>query len=993
MRDNSIKGQIIMLVGVFIFATTDLFWATTPNVVSYYTQPSLQLSSLNMFHSLTVIGEPLLLLGIGAYSVQSKNPVAKAAKFWLYTFFCGLLMALVYFLVEKDISAWLLYGVFLPILRNTYPIITGIIMGLVLLPFYQRIVAKAPYFTYVFLGIIFLLPMIFDKDIFGTSGGDSIVASLALFYLGSTLTVAPLKLTNGKVWCLLSVSVVLQLLLAAIMPTFSMVAHNDLNTIGRFYTATSFLTVALAVCLFLLLKRYLGFEIRGHVEYLVLSVLVISNLNDVINMIIAFNDKVVGKATLKVAGLITLEVVLGLSCIFIINFILINLPFVQRIGQKLTKALPPFTVETADQWLKERLVQVRDFCQSHMPYLSGLIGAYILACLSFLCMNTSWSIEIDVDVHYNIFAYTLGARQIEVLLTTVVICLLFKFVWALTDRYWLSEILVGSFVIIWTVANRLKIETRSEPIIPSELAMVKALGSLLSMVESWIVITALCVLALAVAWSIYLEKKYPFGRKSWPKRLIWVFVPILFFSSSFYINHPNSYVRVFMDKIGNLPTFYNQLAGAQRNGPILQFMNNLDVEIMAKPAGYSEKTMQEIARRYTKRAQQINKTRKNNLGDQIVIFGLSESFADPMRIPGLALPNDPIPYVRSSKQETTSGYMLSSGYGGGTANMEYMTLTGLNLANFSPTLPTPYTQLVSRQSYAPNITQYFPESVAIHPYIGVYYNRQSVYQKFGFDRFMYLGSQYPIKYQKKIDRSPYLSDETAYKNTLAQIKQAKSGLFINLVTMQNHYPYNKHYYNDSNKFEPEGEAASADVKTMVKDYATGLSHSDKAVQEFIKQIDQIDKPITFVFYGDHLPGIYPTVDMKKYGLTLHETDYFIYSNAYAQKLGARKLTKATQLVTPTDFPALTTEQTNAKISAYYALLTDVTNKLPALTMNTSESTSNSYNTSLELIDEKGAQVTKKELTQEQKQILHDYQLVQYDITAGKQYLAKENFDK
>ena len=38
--------------------------------------------------------------------------------------------------------------------------------------------------------------------------------------------------------------------------------------------------------------------------------------------------------------------------------------------------------------------------------------------------------------------------------------------------------------------------------------------------------------------------------------------------------------------------------------------------------------------------------------------------------------------------------MISSGLGGGTANMEYMTLTGLPVSNFSPTIATPYTQVV-----------------------------------------------------------------------------------------------------------------------------------------------------------------------------------------------------------------------------------------------------------------------------------------------------------
>ena len=69
--------------------------------------------------------------------------------------------------------------------------------------------------------------------------------------------------------------------------------------------------------------------------------------------------------------------------------------------------------------------------------------------------------------------------------------------------------------------------------------------------------------------------------------------------------------------------------------------------------------------------------------------------------------------------ETTSGYMISSGFGGGIANIEYMTMTGLPLANFSPTLSTPYTQLVSTHNYNPSIVNYFSNAVAIHPYVGI----------------------------------------------------------------------------------------------------------------------------------------------------------------------------------------------------------------------------------------------------------------------------------
>ena len=91
--------------------------------------------------------------------------------------------------------------------------------------------------------------------------------------------------------------------------------------------------------------------------------------------------------------------------------------------------------------------------------------------------------------------------------------------------------------------------------------------------------------------------------------------------------------------------FYNQLSGARTNGPIIQYLNNVDVTIMTKPADYSAATMKEVVKRYQKEAQHINLHRNNRLSDQTIIFNLSESFANPNRVPGVKLKNNPIPFV------------------------------------------------------------------------------------------------------------------------------------------------------------------------------------------------------------------------------------------------------------------------------------------------------------------------------------------------------------
>ena len=59
-------------------------------------------------------------------------------------------------------------------------------------------------------------------------------------------------------------------------------------------------------------------------------------------------------------------------------------------------------------------------------------------------------------------------------------------------------------------------------------------------------------------------------------------------------------------------------------------------------------------------------------------------------MPGVGLARDPIPYLRHLMGRTTSGNMLAQDLGGGTANMEFETVTGHSMSQFLPQLTTPY---------------------------------------------------------------------------------------------------------------------------------------------------------------------------------------------------------------------------------------------------------------------------------------------------------------
>ena len=118
--------------------------------------------------------------------------------------------------------------------------------------------------------------------------------------------------------------------------------------------------------------------------------------------------------------------------------------------------------------------------------------------------------------------------------------------------------------------------------------------------------------------------------------------------------------------------------------------------------------------------------------DHNVIVVLSETFADPARVPGIRLNHDPIPSIRQIKNHTTSGLMLSSGYGGGTANLEFQALTGLSTVNFNPSLKSPYQQFVPTWHDPVSFNQLWnvpgSDSVAFHAANGLLYLRHSNYK-------------------------------------------------------------------------------------------------------------------------------------------------------------------------------------------------------------------------------------------------------------------------
>ena len=603
------------------------------------------------------------------------------------------------------------------------------------------------------------------------------------------------------------------------------------------------------------------------------------------------------------------------------------------------------------------------------------------------------------------------------LLNLIILAVAYLTLIFIINRFWIATAIFSTVMTVYAVANHIKIESRNEPVLPADLNFITGgnTGQLASFIPQssqglantavsgviWLVV--ICIIMQFIDGRnavIYCSWRHPFtGIKNLAGTLTRIVAACcsfaLCFSFVWGFGNEGYWSTDFAKNLGDSPQIWNGLADSTNNGPVVNFLRLAHTKTMDKPNGYSQEAMEKISRKYTEQAKQLNQTRSENMTDNTVIMVLSETFSDPTRVPGVSFSEDPMPNIRHVKAQTTSGLMLSPGYGGGTANIEYQALSGLSMANYSSTLSIAYQQLVPSLKWAPTLNQAWNKangkgsSIAFHAYNRNMYFRDLNYKKFGFSKFYATDGTPQLKGLRPLDSAWYASDESFYSEVLKKISSSDKKKFYQVVTMQNHMPYENFYPDNQFKDEDTSSNLQDDEKQNIETYTKGLSYTDQATAEFLNQLNHIDRPITVVFYGDHLPGIYSTAYSSKDNiLGLHETDYFIWSND-ASKSSGTKLDDASSAYTSSNyFSAQLASHLNAKVSPYLAFLTKMHETIPAISIPSSAGGNADEPVYL---DAAGNRINNKQLSKEAKTMLHDYQLIQYDMSVGKNYLKDTGF--
>lgn len=386
------------------------------------------------------------------------------------------------------------------------------------------------------------------------------------------------------------------------------------------------------------------------------------------------------------------------------------------------------------------------------------------------------------------------------------------------------------------------------------------------------------------------------------------------------------FTSVFADA-GVKPDFWNQTRGYRNYGFAFNFMCNTKYLYMSEPSGYNPDDVGSYVENTVDKSEN-NIVVTENAPNIICI--MNESLADLAVLGEFTTNEDYMPFMHSLTENTVKGNLYVPVIGAGTSNTEFEFLTGHSTA-FLPSgsnaymlyIKNPIASLVSTlegQGYS---------SYTLHPYYASGWNRVSVYENMGFNKFvslenimdislmneyiqngnnadylqMLVEQAYPDR-EKMLVRQ-YISDHYNYKLLIEDFENRDKDVpyFSFNVTMQNHGGYTA----GASNFNESISITSSDVYyNKASKYLSLVKESDNAFKELIEYFSNVDEPTVICMFGDHQPSIETQfiasllgVDNLS-GLSIeqeqqrHATPFFIWANydieeKYIEKLSVNYL--------------------------------------------------------------------------------------------------------
>jgi phosphoglycerol transferase MdoB-like AlkP superfamily enzyme len=497
----------------------------------------------------------------------------------------------------------------------------------------------------------------------------------------------------------------------------------------------------------------------------------------------------------------------------------------------------------------------------------------------------------DVADMQNILSYVYS--PLLFLFNMLPLTLLMLLIYHISSRHWAAFGFGGGVYIIAHIVNRFMMELREEPFTPADILLGTEAAAVVRISELPFDRLTIASLVFWIVFSVLLFIFVRSDRLKWHVRIAGAVAVIALFALAYVGIYKKSKLYDSFEVRGSI---YSRVNLFRSRGFMYSFMVRTGAYRSIKPEDYDKDLAVQELSKYSEPGWPVSGGKKPHI---IAVMG--EAFYDIDRIPGIEFNEgyDPLLNFNRIREKAYHGRIVTSVFGGGTANTEFSFLTGHSMP-VMPELSSPYSYYIRHDTFslARALEKQGYATMAFHPGESWFYNRVNVYKFFGFDS---------IYFKKDMDLESaeinfgYVSDPDTAEFTIEKFREQLARepdrpFFQFVVNIDNHGPYSK---NDMGYPQILKKTEKMDESTynMLNNYMYGLMRCDKAIGWLADTIMDMEEPVVFVYFSDHLPYLgegdigYKVLgfdidadgSLEEY-LNKYETPYFILANDSAEKL-------------------------------------------------------------------------------------------------------------
>ena len=457
----------------------------------------------------------------------------------------------------------------------------------------------------------------------------------------------------------------------------------------------------------------------------------------------------------------------------------------------------------------------------------------------------------------------------------------------------------GGVMSVMSYINLLKIEGREDPLLPSDITLIREAINAVSEYQLYMHWDKVIVIAVLVAFALvlgYFIKSASF-RLSWRLGCAAMTLVVFFGAVQFIYRDKDLYNSFKVPYAYNIPSVFNTL------GFNYCFLYNYDLYPVDRPDGYSSTEVEDWIRAETD-GYTSPEVKPN------VIMVMCEAFTDLSNEAMFAYDDENNPlrdyYTVANSDRAISGHIVVSNYGAGTANTEFNVLTGMQ-TNMIGEGTTSSFRVIRKEtnSIASLLAADGYNTFFMHPGESWFYNRTSVYNRLGIADQVFVDAFDASDYKgTMISDAAFLDELKADLQT--RLVEAEAPLFAYTVTIQNHQAYGYSKYPEKPDPIPLRVDVSDATMETLSVYMEGIRDSSAMLLALTEYLDAIDEPTVLVFFGDHRPNIGAADAELGLSFNLNDTventidtycaPYVIWSNrAYADTVDLNETYAALQL--------------------------------------------------------------------------------------------------